>query len=89
MRTVTDLNEHRRRSVEGLEDDLRSLRLPVLVLRGTSSDVLSEEGAQELVGLLHNGRLARIGGAGHLAAGDNPNSFRSLVTGFLEELNWG
>ena len=89
MRSVDDMHEHRRHSMEGFEDDLRSLRMPVLVLRGTSSDVLSEEGAEELVALLHDGRLARIAGAGHLAAGDNPNSFRSLVTGFLDELNWG
>jgi pimeloyl-ACP methyl ester carboxylesterase len=89
MRSVDDMDEHRRHSMDGFEDDLRALRIPVLVLRGTSSDVLSEEGAEELVGLLHNGRLARISGAGHLAAGDNPNSFRSLVTGFLDDLDWG
>lgn len=89
MRSAGDLDKHRIRSMDGFEEDLRSLRIPVLVLRGTSSDVLSEEGAAELLSLLHDGRLGRISGAGHLAAGDNPHSFRSLVTGFLDDLGWG
>lgn len=89
MRSGTDLQQQRDRSMEGFEDDLRGLRCPVLVLRGASSDILSEEGAAELVSLLADARLARIAGAGHLAAGDNPNSFRALVTGFLDELAWG
>ena len=74
--------------VAGLEDDLRGLQRPVLVLRGSASDVLSEAGADELVELLPDARYARIHGAGHLAAGDNPESFVSLVSRFLDEIGW-
>jgi len=74
--------------VAGLDDDLRSLHRPTLVLRGARSDVLSEAGADELVELLPDARYARIHGAGHLAAGDNPESFVSLVSRFLDEIGW-
>jgi pimeloyl-ACP methyl ester carboxylesterase len=75
--------------VAGLDDDLRHLRRPTLVLRGSHSDVLSEAGADELVELLPDARYARIQGAGHLAAGDNPESFVGLVTRFLHGIGWG
>ena len=76
------------RVVAGLDDDLRSLHRPTLVLRGAQSDVLSEAGADELLALLPDARYARIHGAGHLAAGDNPESFVSHVGRFLEEIRW-
>jgi pimeloyl-ACP methyl ester carboxylesterase len=74
--------------VAGLDDDLRRLHRPALVLRGAASDVLSEAGADELLELLPDARYARISGAGHLAAGDNPESFVSLVARFLDEIRW-
>ena len=74
--------------VAGLDDDLRGLHRPALVLRGADSDVLSEAGADELLDLLPDARYARIGGAGHLAAGDNPESFVSHVVRFLDEIGW-
>lgn len=75
--------------VAGLDDDLRSLGCPVLVLRGTLSDVLSEGGADELVSLIPRGRLAVVSGAGHLTAGDNPESFVGLVSAFVGEVAAG
>jgi pimeloyl-ACP methyl ester carboxylesterase len=75
--------------VAGMDDDLRGLGRPVLVLRGANSDVLSEDGADELMTMLPDARFARITGAGHLAAGDNPESFVSHVTRFLDEIRWG
>ena len=74
--------------VAGMDDDLRNLHRPVLVLRGANSDVLSEDGADELLALLPDARFARIAGAGHLAAGDNPESFVSLVSRVLDEIGW-
>lgn len=74
--------------VAGMDEDLRNLHRPVLVLRGANSDVLSEDGADELMELLPDARFARISGAGHLAAGDNPESFVSLVRQFLDDIGW-
>jgi pimeloyl-ACP methyl ester carboxylesterase len=72
----------------GMDEELVRIDCPVLVLRGQRSDVLSDEGAQEVANLLPNARVATISAAGHLAAGDNPESTTSLVRGFLEDAGW-
>ncbi len=70
----------------GLGDDAASLRCPVLVLRGSESDVLSDDGAEEVAGLIPDARLVTVEKAGHLAAGDNPHSTVRVVTDFLTEV---
>jgi len=77
-----------RRVLDGLAQDAAGLRCPVLVLRGSASDVLSDEGAEEVAALIPDARLARVVNAGHLAAGDNPESTVGLVASFLGELGW-
>jgi pimeloyl-ACP methyl ester carboxylesterase len=74
--------------IEGLDADAASLRCPVLVLRGSASDVLSSQGAEEVAALIPNARLAIVEKAGHLAAGDNPASTVNLISSFLAELRW-
>ncbi len=83
-----DFEEGAANVVAGLDDDLQHLARPALVLRGAGSDVLSEAGADELMELLPDARYARITGAGHLAAGDNPDSFVAHVVRFLDEIGW-
>lgn len=77
-----------RELVGDLAEDAAKFTCPVLVLRGAASDVLSSEGAEEIVGLIPDARLATIASAGHHAAGDNPESTVGLVTSFLAELAW-
>jgi pimeloyl-ACP methyl ester carboxylesterase len=75
-----------RELMAGLEQEITGIHRPVLVLRGAASDVLSDEGAEEVAALLPDARLARIKSAGHHAAGDNPESTVNLVRGFLGEV---
>ncbi len=77
-----------RKLVAGLDDEAAGITCPVLVLRGAASDVLSSEGAEEIVALIPDSRLATIGSAGHHAAGDNPESTVGLVSAFLAEIGW-
>lgn len=77
-----------RNVVDGLDADAAGLRCPVLVLRGAASDVLSAAGAEEVTALIPDARLAIVAQAGHLAAGDNPDSTVRLITGFLQERRW-
>ena len=77
-----------RNILEGLADDAASLRCPVLVLRGADSAVLSNQGAEEVAALIPDSRLRTVANAGHLAAGDNPESTVGLVRAFLEEIGW-
>ncbi len=77
-----------RNVIEGLDTDAASLRCPVLVLRGADSDVLSSQGAEEIASLIPNARLAIVDNAGHLAAGDNPDSTVNLISVFLADIGW-
>jgi pimeloyl-ACP methyl ester carboxylesterase len=72
--------------VEGLDRDAATLRCPVLVLRGAASDVLSAQGAQEIVDLIPGARLEVVERAGHLAAGDNPQTTVAAIARFLDGL---
>src|SRR6266536_3405086 len=71
--------------VAGMGDEATTLTCPVLVLRGAASDVLSNEGAEEIASLIPDARLATVGSAGHHAAGDNPETTVDLVRDFLAE----
>jgi len=51
--------------------------------------VLSSAGAEEVAALIPDARLATVSNAGHLAAGDNPESTVSLIRAFLSELRNG
>lgn len=75
--------------VAGLDDDARALRCPVLVLRGSASDVLSQQGAEDVTALIPGARMAVIDNAGHLAAGDNPTSTTELIHSFLNQVGAG
>ncbi len=74
--------------LSGVDEAAGRLRCPVLVLRGDASDVLSQQGAEEIAALIPDARLETVEKAGHLAAGDNPHSTVSLVSTFLDELRW-
>ncbi len=63
-----------------------SLTLPVLLVRGKMSDLLSEEGAKELLEIVPHARLVDVAGAGHMVAGDRNDAFNDAVVEFLEEV---
>jgi pimeloyl-ACP methyl ester carboxylesterase len=63
----------------------RSLRVPVLLIRGRASDVVAEEGAQELLDAVPHARYVDVSGAGHMVAGDRNDAFNAAVVGFLSE----
>ena len=67
-----------------LEDIVHRLRLPTLLVRGRSSDLLSEEGAQEFLRLVPHAEYADVAGAGHMVAGDRNEIFNQALLGFVE-----
>lgn len=69
---------------ERLRIAAKKLTIPVLLVRGRMSDLLSEEGAQELLELVPHARLADVAGAGHMVAGDRNDLFNDAVVSFLE-----
>ena len=61
----------------------RQLRLPVLLVRGGRSDVLSVETADEFLSLVPHAEYAYIGDAHHMVAGDDNDAFAATVVEFL------
>lgn len=64
-----------------LWDALRAIRCPVLLVRGTRSNVLSAEVAKRMMKTLKNGRLIELD-AGHNVALDRPKELADAVVEF-------
>jgi pimeloyl-ACP methyl ester carboxylesterase len=73
------------RNEDRLERAAQTLTLPVLLVRGRQSDVLSEAGARNLQALVPHARFVDVAGAGHMVAGDRNDVFNDAVVAFLEE----
>lgn len=69
---------------EELLEDARRVAVPTLVVRGAMSDVLSDEGVQELLAAIPHAEAATVDRAGHQVAGDRNDAFLVAVTPFLE-----
>jgi pimeloyl-ACP methyl ester carboxylesterase len=72
------------RNEDRLERAAQTLTLPVLLVRGRQSDVLSEAGARNLQALVPHARFVDVAGAGHMVAGDRNDVFNDAVVAFLE-----
>jgi pimeloyl-ACP methyl ester carboxylesterase len=62
----------------------RNITVPTLLVRGRVSDLLSEEGAQELLELVPHAQMVDVAGAGHMVAGDRNDLFNDAVVSFLD-----
>ncbi len=60
----------------------RAVRVPTLLVRGRQSDLLSPEGAKELLGLIPGARFVDVAGAGHMVAGDRNDLFNAAIVEF-------
>lgn len=65
------------------------LRLPVLIVRGGDSDLLSEQGVADMLALVPHAERANVAGAGHMVAGDRNDHFNDAVLAFLDEVRAG
>ena len=63
------------------------LRIPVLLVRGGSSELVSEDIAREFVGRVPNARYVDVHGAAHMVAGDVNDPFTEEVVAFLDGLS--
>ena len=74
-----DMSEHR----QSLERAADNLNLPVLLVRGGLSDVLTEEGAQSFLQQCPHAEYVNVTGAAHMVAGDRNDIFSGAVVDFL------
>ncbi|MFH5209607.1 alpha/beta fold hydrolase [Antrihabitans sp. NCIMB 15449] len=71
--------------VQHLEDAARKLRIPVMLIRGKLSDVVSEEGVQAFLDLVPHARFVELSAAAHTAAADDNDAFTTAVFDFVTE----
>ncbi|MEW2137717.1 alpha/beta hydrolase [Streptomyces sp. NPDC005409] len=69
-----------------LLDAARRADVPVLLVRGGSSDVLREEVAEEFCARVPGARRVEVAGAGHMVVGDRNEHFLDAITPFLDEI---
>jgi esterase len=76
--------EHRQRGDRFTLDDVRHLPMPLLVIRGADSNILSAEAAARFVAAVPDGRLVTVPSAGHNVHGQNTPAFLAAIVPFLE-----
>jgi pimeloyl-ACP methyl ester carboxylesterase len=69
--------------VEKLEQAATGLTIPILLIRGKLSDVVSTEGVEDFLDKVPGARFVELSGAGHTAAGDDNDAFTEAVVGFI------
>lgn len=69
-----------------MEEAVRGLTLPTLLVRGKMSDLITEESAQQFLLMCPHAQYADIKDAGHMVAGDQNDVFSQAVIGFVESL---
>jgi len=69
-----------------LQEAARHITVPTLLVRGRVSDLLSEEGAQDLLRLVPHAEYVDVEGAGHMVAGDKNDLFNDAIVSFLDRL---
>lgn len=77
-----DMTEHRKRVAAAADH----LDLPVLLVRGGLSDVLSEEGAQAFLAQCPHAEYVNVKDAAHMVAGDRNDVFAGSVVDFLHRV---
>jgi pimeloyl-ACP methyl ester carboxylesterase len=66
-----------------LEVAMDNIDVPMMLVRGQLSDVLTQEGIDNMVARLPGIDIVQVPGAGHMIAGDQNDAFTDAVTTFL------
>jgi pimeloyl-ACP methyl ester carboxylesterase len=61
-----------------------AVRVPTLLVRGALSDVVTPEGAADLLATIPHAKYADVAGTGHMVAGDDNSVFLARVAEFLD-----
>lgn len=68
---------------EELERAAIELTIPILLIRGKLSDVVSAEGVKDFLAKVPRAEFAELSDAGHTAAGDDNDAFTEVVVQFV------
>ena len=80
-------NPDRERMEQMLLEAARNLKIPALLVRGGSSELVQEAHVKEFRELVPHARYVDVGGARHMVAGDQNDDFAAAVLDFLGGLH--
>lgn len=66
-----------------LEQAAINLEIPILLIRGKLSDVVSEDGVRDFLAKVPQAEFVELADAGHTAAGDDNDAFSDVVVRFV------
>ena len=69
-----------------LVDAARRITVPAMLVRGTSSELVSEAHVREFLDLVPHAEYMDVAGARHMVAGDRNDRFSTAILGFLGKL---
>jgi pimeloyl-ACP methyl ester carboxylesterase len=69
-----------------LVEAARRIRIPALLVRGASSELVQEEHAKDFLDLVPHATYVDVGGARHMVAGDRNDQFANAIKEFLGKL---
>jgi pimeloyl-ACP methyl ester carboxylesterase len=69
--------------VERLEHAVMNVTIPILLIRGKLSDVVSTEGVKDFLDMVPGAEFVELSHAGHTAAGDDNDAFSEAVVQFV------
>ena len=62
-----------------------NIRVPTLLVHGLLSDVVTQEGVDDLLAQIPGATAVGVDGAAHMIAGDRNDAFSSAVIAFLQD----
>lgn len=69
--------------MDRLEQAANNLEIPILLIRGKLSDVVSEDGVRDFLAKVPQAEFVELADAGHTAAGDDNDAFTDVVVAFV------
>jgi len=72
------------RSMDSFAASVSSLRIPVHLIRGRMSELVSQDDVQEFLTLVPHAKFTDVENAGHMVAGDKNDVFVEAVLAFLD-----
>lgn len=75
--------EHERGPRRDMDEQVSRLKLPMHLIRGRMSELVSETAAKAFLALAPHAAFSDVAGAGHMVSGDRNDAFNSALTTFL------
>ena len=78
-----EFESHRGIIEERLVNSATNLKLPVLLIRGTSSDLVKDEHVKDFLNIVPDASFVDVSGAGHMVMGDKNDAFADALLEFI------